>query len=296
MPKLSVGQKLAINYYRAKLNLLNVINGNWAAGHALDLFTRPYARTRMKDPPVWKLATRLHFQSQGIQIAGYCWKAKEPAGKRLLIVHGFAGNARKFDRYIKPALALGYDVYAFDAPAHGKSGGRRLNGITYTQTLVDIIKYYGAFEAYLAHSLGGLCLVLSLHELKVEKTEKIVLVAPATESSTAADNFFGFLQLPEDLRKKFEEKVEAMAGLPLSWYSISRVLHEIKGDILWLHDELDTTTPFKDVQPLIKKAYAHVQFYITQGLGHSRIYIENKVKKRIVAFLAGEDNTGDDPN
>lgn len=285
MAKLSTAQKLAIGYYRTKLNLINSISSRWAAHMALDVFTKPYPVKKKLDPPVWGDSEKLYLDTAYGRLAGYSWKAKEPNGKKLLIVHGFAGNSRSFDRYIKPSLAKGYDIYAYDAPAHGNSPGKRLNVDMYMQVLEQIIGRHGEFDAYLAHSLGGLSLMLSLHHITYNKSPRIILIAPATESTTAADNFFGFLQLPKKLRAPFEKKIEETGRAPLQWYSVSRVLHEVKGEILWLHDEEDKITPIKDVYPLMNPHPPHVHFYFTKGLGHSRIYYDNKVRKMILGFL-----------
>jgi pimeloyl-ACP methyl ester carboxylesterase len=283
--KITTAQKLAINYYRAKLNFINSISTRWAANEAVDLFTKPYPVRKKQDPPIWTKSIELVLETEFGKVIGYNWKAHKPTGKKFLIVHGFAGNSRSFERYIKPALAKGYDVYAFDAPAHGKSEGRRLNAATYVNMLQTIIDRYGSFDAYMAHSLGGLSLMLALHQVSYHNNPKIVLIAPATESTTAAEIFYKFLQLPARLRAAFEKKIKETVGVPLQWYSISRILHDIKGDILWLHDEDDHTTPIKDVYPLMNQQPLHVHFHFTKGLGHSRIYKDMKVKQLIVDFL-----------
>jgi pimeloyl-ACP methyl ester carboxylesterase len=264
---------------------MNSISTAWAAGAALDIFTKPYRVKSRKDPQVWELAEKLFLTSDEGKLAGFCWRPKSPSGKKLLIIHGFAGNSRAFDRYIKPALAKGYEVYAYDAPAHGSSDGKRLNASIYMNAITQVIRHHGHFDAYLAHSLGGLCLMLALHQLDYNAAPKIVLIAPATESTTAADHFFRFLRLPKKMRNAFERKVEDLGGVPLQWYSISRILHDVKGSILWLHDEDDHTTPIADVYPLVHQEPGHVHFHFTKGLGHSRIYKDTGVKKIILDFL-----------
>jgi hypothetical protein len=52
-----------------------------------------------------------------------------------------------------------------------------------------------------------------------------------------------------------------------------------------LHDRHDTTTPVKDVLPIVQRKPGHVQFHFTDGLGHSRIYKDEAVKKLISDFL-----------
>lgn len=278
---------MAIGYYRAKLNLLHVIHPGWAAGAAFKLFTTPRGHYK-KDPPLWQRAEQLWLSTSEGRISGFCWRSEKPRGKKLLIIHGFAGNVRNFDRYVKPALAIGYDVYAYDAPAHGRSDGRRLTAPMYVSVLNSIVQQHGGFDAYMAHSLGGLSLMLMLHQYPQQHTPQVVLIAPATESTSAADSFFHLLQLPPALRKRFDKKVESLAGVPLQWFSISRILHQVNARILWLHDENDKATPYADVYPLLQERPAHVQFHITQGLGHNRIYTDNKVKKLILSFLQGE--------
>jgi pimeloyl-ACP methyl ester carboxylesterase len=285
MAKLSAAQKLAIGYYRTKLNIINSISTRWAANMALDVFTKPYPVKKKQDPAIWHEAEKLFLDTDYGRLAGYKWQPKKPNGKKLLIVHGFAGNSRSFDRYIKPSLAMGYEVYAYDAPAHGSSPGKRLNVDMYMQVIEQIIGIHGEFDAYMAHSLGGLSLMLSLHHLTYNNKPRIILIAPATETTTAADNFFGFLQLPKKLRAPFEQKIAETGRAPLQWYSVSRVLHEVNGEILWLHDEDDKITPIKDVYPLMDPHPTHVHFYFTKNLGHSRIYYDSKVRKKILEFL-----------
>lgn len=283
--KLSAVQKIGVGYYRAKLNFMNAISHRWAAKTALDLFSKPYRVPKKPDPAIWATANSLRFQTETGILAGFEWRSPKPSGKKLLVLHGFAGSSRAFEAYITAALQKGYDVYAYDAPAHGKSEGTHLNAANYANIIDQLIKEHGFFDAYLAHSLGGLSLMLTLHQLHYQQKPKIVLIAPATESKSVAESFYEFMQLPARVRVAFEERVKQLTGVPLQWYSIGRILHDVKANILWLHDEDDTTTPIKDVYPLMQQNPLHVHFYFTKGLGHSRIYKDAKVQKRIVDFL-----------
>jgi pimeloyl-ACP methyl ester carboxylesterase len=286
-PKLTAAQKLAINYYRAKLNLINVVSPSLAAYEAFDLFTKPYGRPRKKRKSGWMAkAESLLLESRGLKLNGYKWRAHADNDKKLLIIHGFAGSVASFERYFSGLLHFGYDVYAYEAPGHGSSEGNRLNAVMYSEIIQEIIQAHGPFNAYLAHSLGGLALMLALHENPPANKPLVSLIAPATESTTAADKFFEFLQLPSDLRESFEQLVKKRSGKPLEWFSIRRVLPEVNARILWLHDASDTTTPIGDVFPLLNAHLEHVHFHFTEGLGHSGIYKDNKVKRKILDFFA----------
>jgi pimeloyl-ACP methyl ester carboxylesterase len=282
---ISTAQKLVIEYYKAKLNLMHVLNTRWAAASALDLFQRPYSRRSRKDPPIWEQAKKLTLTSGNDRLAGYCWRSPNPSGKQLLVAHGFAGNCRSFDRFIRSLVAKGYDVIAYDAPGHGKSTGSRLNLLTYKWVLEDIIKHHGKFDAYLAHSLGGMSLMLALENLGFHHQEKIVLIAPLIEAHRAAENFGRFLQLPNELMGYVEKEIELRAGHPLHWYSLPRLVQQHKGHILWIHDKEDVTTPYIDMTEILDQSPAHIEFFITEGLGHSRIYRDNKVRKKVLDSL-----------
>lgn len=288
VPKRNFAQQLATNYYRAKLNLLTVLSPKWAADVALDLFTKPYANSKKPLASFSLEPEVIILQAQNLLLNGYKWRAAPNNDKKLLLIHGFSGNIVSFDQHIVQALALGYDVYAYEAPAHGKSGGKRLNVLLYSRVITDIMLSHGPFHGFIAHSLGGLSLMLSLHENELPIAPKVVLIAPATESTTAADHFFSFLQLSPALRKAFEQKIEAIGGNPLSWFSISRILAEVSFNILWLHDHADTVTPIKDVLPLEQAGNAHVAFHFTTGLGHSGIYKDAAILSKIIEFLRME--------
>jgi pimeloyl-ACP methyl ester carboxylesterase len=182
-------------------------------------------------------------------------------------------------------VAKGYDVIAYDAPGHGKSTGSRLNLLNYKWVLEDIIKHHGKFDAYFAHSLGGMSLMLALENLGFHTQERIVLVAPLIEAHRAAENFGRFLQLPNELMGYLEREIELRAGHPLHWFSLTRLVKQHKGQILWIHDKEDDTTPYIDMAEIIAQAPPHVEFYITEGLGHSRIYRDNKVRKKVLESL-----------
>jgi hypothetical protein len=65
----------------------------------------------------------------------------------------------------------------------------------------------------------------------------------------------------------------------------ARAAKSINASVIWLHDKDDHMTPLSDVQTIIEKKYPNFEFYISEGLGHRRIYRDNKVTKKIIDFL-----------
>lgn len=280
---MKLSQRLALRYIRTKFKLLSAISKKKAAAAAFKLFCTPQARNRKKIPAIFSEAERLQFQLDGITVLG--WRFNKGGSRRVLIIHGFESSVINFDRYIRPLLRKGYEVLAFDAPAHGRSGGKEINAPLYQKTLLHINKLYGPVQSFMAHSFGGLAISLALEDISHTSDTRLVLIAPATETSSAIDGFFAFLQLDPALRPEFERLIVKRSGVSSEWFSIRRAMKHIKAEVMWFHDENDEVTPISDVLKVKEENYPNVAFVFTKGLGHRRIYRENKVVKRIIDFL-----------
>ena len=71
------------------------------------------------------------------------------------------------------------------------------------------------------HSFGGLAISLALEGIPHSHKMKLVLIAPATETSTAVDLLFRILKLNGSVRKEFDSIIVEAGGKPVSWYSVS---------------------------------------------------------------------------
>ena len=280
---MSLAQKLAIGYYRTKFKLLSTVSKRKTAEIAFELFSTPQLRHKQILPKVFNQAEKLELKIEGETAKGYRWN--KDGGKKILIAHGFNSTVAKFDRYVVPLIKKGYEVIAFDAPAHGKSTGKTINAVLYKDMILEIEKQYGKIESFIAHSFGGLAVTLALEEITHNNQYKVVLIAPATESKSAIDFFFSFMKLDEGVRKEFDNYIFEMRGNPSEWYSVSRAIKNITASVLWCHDVDDDLTPWNDAKRVQEKNYQNIHFIVTNGLGHRKIYRDNKVSKAIIDFL-----------
>ena len=276
-------QRMALSIIRAKFTFWATISKKKAAEKAFELFCTPQRRNKKPLPPIFKEAETLHFKLDGILITGWRWN--KGGERKFLILHGFESSVVNFDKYVRPATRKGMEVLAFDAPAHGRSGGKTINLPTYRKLIIEIYKKYGPIQSYLGHSFGGMAISLALEEISHNETCRVVLIAPATETITAIDGFFSFLKLDPSIRAEFEKLIIRKGGVSSSWYSVSRAMKHIKASILWVHDEDDLITPLSDVKPIRDLQKKNIEFMITKGLGHRRIYNDNNVRKRIAEFI-----------
>lgn len=278
-------QRIAIGYYKTKIKTIALVSMRKAAEKAFELFCTPYSgKPKRKVPPIFNHAEKLNFENDGLIIRGWKWKPEHANGKKILIVHGFDSCSYKFDKYIQPFSSLGFEVLAFDAPAHGISDGKTINALLLSKSLLTINTLYGPLYGIMAHSFGALAAALAAE--KMMHLQKLVLIAPATETRTAVDNFFKFIKLGDHIKKEVEQLIESIGQQPISYFSVKRVVKNIQIPTLWLHDEEDTICTFEDVKPAMVAPNNHVQFHVTKGLGHSKIYRDEMVSKKIINFIA----------
>jgi len=281
-------QKLAIGYIRAQLNILSLVSHKKAARKAFELFCTPQEKAAKKQGHFSEKGEKLSFKLEGHTVRGHRWlphQASTDSLKKVLIAHGFESASRNFDQYVLPFLKKGYEVLAFDAPAHGQSGGKRITLPLYVRTIQTIYEQYGPIDSFMGHSLGGLAITLFLESLPPIRNTKLVLIAPPCEMVTAVDSFFRLLQLNKEVRKEFDDYSYELFDRPFSYYSIRRALHQVHSDILWLQDEEDKITPLKDALRVKEDQHPNIHFVITKGLGHRRIYRDPAVTGQIVDFL-----------
>lgn len=255
-----------------------------AASRAFRIFCTPFKAQRTVSSVLAQHAEPLQVSVENKVANGLRWN--KGGRKKALLLHGMHSSSRNFERYVEPLVEKGFEVLAFDAPGHGHSEGKQITVLQYRKMIAEIYNNYGPIDAYLAHSFGGLAISLALESIPHDQNTRVVLIAPATETVTAIDQFFGFLGMNGKVREEFDQIIVDRGGQAPSWYSVKRAIPSIRGQILWFHDKNDDVTPLEDVQPIIDKRLPNIEFVITENWGHRRIYREQKVINQAVSFMA----------
>jgi hypothetical protein len=278
-----MAEKIAIEVIRRKLQLLASVSPRKAAEKAFTLFCTPKRKQIKGIPAVEDTGMACSLKAGGYTIFGYRWN--HPAKRKVLIAHGFESSLKNFEGFVTPLVNKGYEVIAFDAPAHGQSEGKEIILPLYIKTLAAIYENYGPFDAYIGHSLGGLAIAHFLETIPHDASVKVVFIAPATEITPIMDRFFKILHLNGEVRKAFDELSTEKTGISPEEASIRRAMHNIHATVLWLHDIADDITPYRDVERVRGDNFHNINFVTTQGLGHRKIYRDPQTVQQVIDFL-----------
>src|SRR5258708_814936 len=104
-----------------------------------------------KEKEIAKMSADFFVSVNGKKVQGYQWGE----GPAVVVVHGWAGRATQFRKFIPLLNRAGYAVIGFDGPAHGRSEGRRVTVLDFEEALKQVFIRIGTPEAVIAHSFGG---------------------------------------------------------------------------------------------------------------------------------------------
>lgn len=218
----------------------------------------------------------------GKKIQAYSWGEKNKP--YVLVVHGWAGRATQFRKFIGPLNESGFRMVGFDGPAHGKSDGTKTSMMEFESVLKEIFQQVGVPVSVITHSFGGAAMLYAaMNGLPVKKL--INIASPSVEdeilktylraingSWPSAERFKKFVL------KRTGKRFEEFTGL----YAVQRLPHPI--DLLMVQDEDD-----RDVYMLhaieLQKVYPSAKLMKTTGLGHNRILKDEQVIQKIIEFI-----------
>ncbi len=217
---------------------------------------------------------------KGMQIQSYRWG---DAQKTVLVVHGWAGRATQFRRFIKPLIKEGYQVIGFDGPAHGKSSGKSTDVIEFGSVIQAFERQFN-IQAIIAHSFGGAASLYALAEGVPIKT--LVNIASPTIANEIINTYLKALGASVKTGEAFKEFVIRKYGKPLEEYASLAFIKRVPEDLnlLLVHDEDDKEVSLKHVYELIN-VFPKAQLLKTARLGHTRILRDNEVIRKVVTFI-----------
>jgi pimeloyl-ACP methyl ester carboxylesterase len=202
--------------------------------------------------------------------------------KKILLSHGWSGRGTHLYKIADELLKAGYSTISFDAPAHGKSPGRTTLMSEFVETILEVEKQFGPFEAAVGHSLGGMSLLNATK--KGLAINRLAIIGSGDIIQDILDDFVAKLELKPNtstqLRLHFEKKI----GQEMDNYSAYKSAMEITIPVLVIHDKNDAEVPVA-AGIHIYKHLKNGELFLTEGLGHRKILGNSEVIEKVVKFI-----------
>ncbi|WP_203581012.1 alpha/beta fold hydrolase [Microbacterium hibisci] len=281
---------LAVNAAGSYVRAVSALSPRWGAAVAMPLFghvsrARPVHRD---DEQTMSRARRgtlriAGVDRSGVEVETYEWGA---GARTVVLAHGWNGRASQFTVLVRDLVAEGYRVVAFDAPAHGASGGRRTYLVDWLDVFALLQERHGAFDAVVGHSFGGLAALVGV--AGGTDAARVVTIAAPADADLLLDQFQAMLRYPDAvsqrMRERFASRYFAGQPDPFAWLSSVRRPLAAGTPLLVAHDEGDRVVPFAEAGRIVA-AHPGAELLATSRLGHSRILSADVVLDAVLQHL-----------
>ncbi|WP_108808403.1 alpha/beta hydrolase [Aquimarina spinulae] len=213
-----------------------------------------------------------------IYIQTYRWSSM---GETILLVHGWESNTHRWKVLIQKLHKKGFNVIAFDAPAHGNSTGKILNVPLYTKCLQKIVELYRP-NHMIGHSVGGMTTIFHQYTYPNKEIEKLIVLAPPSELSRIMKGYQEILKLSPKFMKALNQYFKEKHGFYFEEFSMTSFAKNLALNGLLIHDKNDDIAPYSEAEG-ISKNWNNALFITTEDYGHSLFFDE--VDNMIIDFL-----------
>ncbi len=269
------------------LNIASRFRMDWAAEILKRLFFTVF-KSPMKPwiTEFWQQAdsqVEIEFDNQSIPIR--LWGE----GPLVVMMHGWSGSGAQFRKLIPGLVEAGYQVAAFDAPAHGNNPGKHTHLLEFVNTLLGIQQQIGPVHTLMAHSFGGMAAMMASQRGLV--VEQMVLFGPHLDVNEIHQSYSELLNLSSELSKRFRDKIGArmteIIGFDDVWrfFSPENLLKDREFGGLLIYDTEDEEIPLSQFKS-VARYWEGSQVIQTEGLGHHLILKDASVIEKVLKFMA----------
>jgi pimeloyl-ACP methyl ester carboxylesterase len=263
--------------FRAGLAALGAVSPALAGRAGARLFlTPPRNGVPARDRAALPGAEPFELAHHGRRISGWTLGT----GPAVLLVHGWGGRSGQLAAVAGAFARAGCTAVAFDAPAHGRSGGRTTSMVGFAEAAATVARRFGA-RAAVGHSIGGAAVAwAAAHGLELAAA---ALVAPPRTPVAFMDALARELHLAPAVRAAVEAGVVRRVGVPLEDVDVARCAPAAPPPTLVLHDRDDADVPLS-AGSAVAEAW-RARLVVTSGLGHRRILRDAAVVGEVMAFV-----------
>lgn len=215
------------------------------------------------------------------------WRCRTPIVARrgtIIYLHGIGDNRGTAVGLVERFLPKGFDLIAYDARAHGDSGGDRCTyGYYEKHDLRRIIDHFDADRVILiGHSLGA---AVALQAAPLDtRIRAVVSVATFSDLRTVATERAPFVFTSRSIAGAFA-RAERDGNFKVDDVSPARAAMEISVPVLLVHGESDHNTPPAHSVRVFQALRGPKKLLLAAGSGHNDV-LNGAVWRDIEAWLA----------
>lgn len=248
--------------------------------------TSPRMPVRETDAATLDDARLGSLRVRGIDVSTYEW-GRGP--RTVLLLHGWRGRASQFAPLVRELVAEGFRVLAFDAPAHGTSGGGRTDVRDWVDAAEQLHAARGPFAAIVGHSFGAFA-ALTIARSTVP-ADAVVAIAGAAGPDAFVAEFAKELGLDPAtiarLSERFRRRLDLDQATISARYDAARHPLPARTALMVIHDRDDRRMPDSDSLRLHAAHGERSRLLRTEGLGHTRVLSADATLDAVVALVTG---------
>lgn len=274
-------------YFVVLLRFLEWVYPPAAVKIALRYFYTPIPFKRPgRESKTFEQAKRQELMIGSKRITVYTWGKSD---KKILLVHGWSGRATQFYKVKNYLLSRGFQVIAFDAPAHGENKDvKTTHMLEFVESIERVNMTFGPFYGAIGHSLGGLAILNAYN--KGFKVEKIAVIAAPSSIANVVRDFCQRIKAGEKTERGIVANLIAEYQVPLEHYSGQEQAPTVKASGLIVHDIHDHDVSVEEGR-MLNKAWKTSKLHLTKRLGHRRV-LRDKFAVAMIADFFGKRNPG----
>lgn len=262
--------------------ILNWLSPFLASRFAARIFLTPFSYDMPKrEKTMYENSDKekIHIKNINRKVVVYNYGKSD---KKILLVHGWSGSGTQLSKIADQLLEHGYSTVSFDAPAHGRSPGKRTIMPHFIETIHQLERTHGPFEAAIGHSLGGMSLLRATrYGLKIKK---LVIIGTANSVTAITKNFAKNLQLSQKVAQLLKAYFDSRFGENLDNYSGSVSAKEVHIPTYVIHDKNDVDVHYSSAHEIIENL-EQGKLLLTEKLGHRKILGNKEVISKIITFI-----------
>lgn len=241
-----------------------------------------FIKLRQNEIDVLDIAEKELLKFHDFDIQLYTWKGGKD---KVLLIHGWEGQAGNFADLIPKLLQQNYTVHAFDGPSHGFSSKGSTSLFEFVDLVELLIQKYEV-RKLVSHSFGGVATTYALHNNQNLCIDRYVLLTTPNKFLERIDDVANKVGITDKVKEMLIQRLEAEIKLDTKKLNVSEFVKNVNvSKSLIIHDTNDTVLPIS-LSKNVHKNWRNSEFFEVQGTGHIRILRTDFVLEKTVDFLS----------